>query len=351
VTLTESTMDDRDAGVPVVPDAGVVSLSTQLDQLLQDAARFATHARADATLRGYRSDWADFSSWCFQMGVQALPAAPETVAAYMAALAGMGAAVGTIARRLSSIGHYHRASGQLDPSADPAVRYVIAGIRRQLGRKPDQATPLMPPLLFDVLDACPTIYPGQDGPEPHLRGLRDRALILMGFVGALRRSEIAAATVEDLHEHPNGLVLDIPRSKTSQDASKPQAVVLPTSRTPGHCPVTQLHRWLDVAGITAGPIFRGCTPRGNKLAGAGPLTGKRINEIVQDALRRVDVDPDIQGFSAHSLRAGFVTYAAARGASDRAIARQTRHRDLSTVAIYTRHNSAWTDNAATTLGL
>lgn len=344
-------MDGRGAGVLVVSDA-VAPLSAQLDQLLQDAAEFATHARAEATLRGYRSDWADFGSWCLQMDLQALPAAPETVAAYMAALAGMGAAVGTIARRLSSIGHYHRASGQLDPSVDPAVRYVIAGIRRQLGRKPDQATPLMPPLLFDVLDACPTIHPGQDGPEPHLRGLRDRALILMGFVGALRRSEIAAATFEDLHEHPNGLVLDIPRSKTSQDASKPQAVVLPTSRTPGHCPVTQLRAWLDAAAITEGPIFRGCTPRGNHLAaGAGSLTGKRINEIVQDALRRVDVDPDTQGYSAHSLRAGFVTYAASRGASDRAIARQTRHRDLSTVAIYTRHNSAWTDNAATTLGL
>jgi len=343
-------MDGGGAGVLVVPDA-VAPLSAQLDQLLQDAAEFATHARAEATLRGYRSDWADFGSWCLQMGLEALPAAPETVAAYMAALAGMGAAVGTIARRLSSIGHYHRAAGQLDPSIDPAVRYVMAGIRRQLDRKPDQATPLMPPLLFDVLDACPTIYPGPDGPEPHLRGLRDRALILVGFVGALRRSEISAATVEDLHEHPNGLVLDIPRSKTNQDASKPQTVVLPSSRTPSHCPVTQLLRWLDVAGITAGPIFRGCTPRGNRLAGPTPLSGKRINEIVQAALQRAGVEPDTHGYSAHSLRAGFVTYAAARGASDRAIARQTRHRDLSTVAIYTRHSTAWTDNAATTLGL
>lgn len=327
--------------------------ASRLEELLGEASRLARHARAEATLRGYRSDWTDFSGWCFQMSLDALPASTQTVAAYLAFLARSDAAVGTMARRLSSIGHYHRAAGQVDPTVDPAVRYVMAGIRRELGRSPDRATPLMPPLLFDVLDACPTVYDGVEGPEPHLRGLRDRAIVLVGFVGALRRSEIAAANVEDLHEHPLGLVLDIPRSKTRQDGTQPpDTVVLPRSRTPQHCPVAQLQAWLDAAGITAGPLFRGTTPRGNRLAGGqGRLAGARINGIVHDALRRLHLDPDAAGYSAHSLRAGFVTFAAARGASDRAIARQTRHRDLANVAVYTRHESAWTDNAATTLGL
>ncbi len=210
----------------------------------------------------------------------------------------------------------------------------------------------MPPLLFDALDGCPSVFAGADGPEVHLRGLRDRAILLVGFVGALRRSEIAAADVEDLHEHPLGLVLDIPTSKTRHDATQPpDSVVLPRSRTPGHCPVVQLRSWLEAAAITSGPIFQATTPRGNRLAGNRRLAGAHINTIVQAALQRIDIDPDSAGYSAHSLRAGFVTYAAARGASDRAIARQTRHRDLANVAVYTRHESAWTDNAATELGL
>ncbi len=345
-------MIEGDDGVLVVPDAVAPALATQLDQLLQDASRYATHARAEATLRGYRSDWVDFDSWCLQMGLDALPAAPATVAAYLAYLAGVEAAVGTMARRLSSIGHYHRAARQLDPTADAGVRYVLAGIRRELGRRPDQATPLMPPLLFDALQACPTVYEGVDGAEPYLRGLRDRAILLVGFVGALRRSEIAAADVRDLNEHPLGLVLDIPRSKTHDASETPQTVVLPRSRTPAHCPVTALQTWLEASGITRGPLFQATTPRGNRLAPGGRrLAGARINGVVQDALRRVNIDPDVDGYSAHSLRAGFVTHAASRGASDRAIARQTRHRDLANVAIYTRHSSAWTDNAATELGL
>ena len=335
-----------------VPEDAAEPVS-RLDQLLAEASEYATHARAAATLRGYRSDWADFGTWCSQLGLDALPAAPETVAAYLAFLARADAAVGTMARRLSSIGHYHRAARLPDPTADAGVRYVMAGLRRDLGRRPDQATPMMPPLLFDALDGCPSVFTGADGPEPHLRGLRDRAILLVGFVGALRRSEIAAAQVADLHEHPLGLVLDIPISKTQHDATQPpDAVVLPRSRTPGHCPVVGLRSWLEAAAITTGPLFQATTPRGNRLAAGGRrLGGARINTIVQEALRRVDIDPDTEGFSAHSLRAGFVTYAAARGASDRAIARQTRHRDLANIAVYTRHESAWTDNAATDLGL
>jgi len=339
--------------LPAVVEPPTSDVDARLDSLLADAANFARHARAEATLRGYRSDWSDFRTWCLQMGQDALPALPETVAAYLVALTRLDAATGTLARRLSSIGHHHRASGQLDPTVDAGVRYVMAGIRRELGRKPDRATPLMPPLLWDALEACPTLYDGHDGPEPHLRGLRDRAILLVGFVGALRRSELAAADVADVHEHPLGLVLDIPRSKTRHDATQaPETVVLPRSRTPQHCPVTQLRTWLDSAGITTGPLFQGTTPRGNRLAAGGcRLAGARINSIVQEALRRAGVDPDADGYSAHSLRAGFVTYAASRGASDRAIARQTRHRDLANVGIYTRHESAWTDNAATELGL
>lgn len=336
-------------GLPEQADAR----SERLAALLDDARTLAQHSRAPATLRGYASDWADWTQWCAHMDLPACPGSPAGVAAYLAALVEMNAAVGTMARRLSSIGYYHRAAGVPDPTDDPAVRYVMAGIRRDLGRKPDQARPLMPPLLWDALDACPTVYERPDGPEPHLRGLRDRALLLTGFVGALRRSEISAADVDDLRPHPAGLVLDIPTSKGRRDATQtPDTVVLPYSRTPERCPVVALRTWLEAADITSGPLFQACTPRGNALAPGGRrLSAVRVNEVVHACVRAAGVDPKAEGYSAHSLRAGFATYAASRGASDRAIARQTRHRDLANVALYTRHESAWTDNAATSLGL
>jgi site-specific recombinase XerD len=333
-------------------DLPATETADAFDRLLADAATFATHARAKNTLAGYNRDMADFGQWCQGMRLQPLPADPRTVAVYITALAKMDAAVGTISRRLSSIRHFHLAADYPDPTTDPGVRYVMAGIRRDLGRKPDRATALVPPLLFDVLAACPTAFTTQKGrDETHLAGLRDRALLMVGFVGALRRSEIAAARIEDLQEHTNGLLLEIPRSKTNQDGTTPELVVLPRARVADHCPVILLRTWREAAGITSGPVFRAIT-KGNRIrTGDAPLSHDRINQIVRDALRRAGVNPDAAGYSAHSLRAGFATYAASRGLSDRAIQRQTRHKDVSTVLIYTRHESAWTDNAATELGL
>lgn len=326
-----------------------------LEELMAEASRLARASRAENTLRGYRSDWADFSDWCVHHRLAPLPATPETVALYMAALVTSGAASGTISRRLSSIRHRHLLAGVPEPTADPGVRHVMQGIRRTRQRPLDQATPLMPPVLFDVLDASPLTYLTKDKrrpPEPSLLGARDRALLMVGFVGALRRSELAAARVENLREHPHGLLLEIPRSKTNQTGDQPELVVLPQAKIPAHCPVVLLRAWLDLAGVHEGPLFRAITPRGNRLRPqTDPLSEDQINRIVQASVGRAGIDPDRDGYSAHSLRAGFATYAASRGISDRAIQNQTRHKHPSTVRIYTRHESAWTDNAATELGL
>ena len=335
-----------------IEPAGAGDVDQGLAALLEDAASLARASRAENTMRGYASDWADFTSWCQTHHLAALPADPQTIALYMAALVKAGAAAGTISRRLSSIRHTHLVNASPDPTTDSGVRYVMRGIRRTHARRPDRATPLMPPVLFDVLDACPREYrPKTTPPEPSLIGARDRALLMVGFVGALRRSELAAANVEDLQEHPNGLVLEIPRSKTDQTGAG-ELVILPRAKVPAHCPVTLLAQWRELADVNAGPLFRALTPRGNRLrTGAGRLSEDRINRIVQAAVQRAGIDPDQTGYSAHSLRAGFATYAAARGISDRAIQNQTRHKHPSTVHIYTRHESAWTDNAATELGL
>jgi integrase len=255
-----------------------------------------------------------------------------------------------MSRRLSAIRFAHRLRNLPDPTANARVLAVWEGIRREHGAPPEQAAPLMPPELFHVLDCCPTTRTWKTrgrGPEPDLAGARDRALLLVGFVGAFRRAELVALAAEDLAEHPNGLVLSIRRSKGNQYGDSPELVVLPRAGNRRRCAVHALEEWMELAKITTGPIFRGVT-KGNRSS-TRPLHPESVNQLVQEAVARAGFDP--APYSAHSLRAGFVTYAHLRGASDRAIAHQTRHRSLATLGGYVRVHEAWEDNAATHLGL
>ena len=324
-------------------------LETTAASLPMAEARYARAARAANTLRGYRSDWREFTTWCRRQDLEPMPAAPSTLTAYLTAMAGAGASVGTMSRRLSSIRFAHAARDLPDPTATARVHTVWEGIRRVHGAPPDQARPLMPPDLFDVLDACPTTrhWKTRGRPaEPDLAGARDRALLLVGFVGALRRSELVALDVDDVAEHTNGLVLTLNRSKTNQTGEQPELIVLPRASNPARCPVTALQTWTALAGITTGPLFRAVT-KANR-PGDRALHPESVNDLVQAAAARAGLPA---GYSAHSLRAGFVTYAHLRGASDRAIAHQTRHRSLASLGAYVRIEHAWTDNAATSLGL
>lgn len=314
-------------------------------------ARYAVAARAPNTLRGYRSDWREFETWCTAHGaLEPMPAAPATISGYLSDLAQAGAKVGTISRRLSAIRFAHQLRDEADPTRNARVTAVWEGIRRTHGAPPEQAAPLMPPDLFDVLDACPTIKVWRTRGRPtelDLAGARDRALILVGFVAALRRSELAGLTVDQVADHPNGIVLTLPRSKTNQTGEQVEVVVLPRAGNPDRCPVIALERWRALAGVDAGSLFRPVAK--SNTAVSRPLNPDSVNTLVQQAVARAGLDP--APYSAHSLRAGFVTYAHLRGASDRAIAHQTRHRSLATLGGYVRVQQAWTDNAATSLGL
>jgi site-specific recombinase XerD len=333
--------------LPLSPPTHPVAVAAG-QTLTPEEARYVEAARAANTVRGYRADWADFTTWCATAGLEPLPADPATLTGYLTHLAGRGLKVGTLSRRLSAITFAHAVHDVADPTTGARVLAVWEGIRRTHTTPPTQATPLMPPLLYDVLDACPTTrrWATRD-PEPDLAGLRDRALLLVGFVTALRRSELAALDVDHLAEHPRGLVLSIPRSKTNQVGGQPELVVIPHGTHPQRCPVTALRTWLDAATITDGPIFRPVS-KGNRAL-PRRLHPESVNALVRNAIQRSGTNP--AGYSAHSLRAGFVTHAHLRGATDRAIAHQTRHRSLATLGGYVRIHHAWTDNAATQLGL
>jgi integrase len=319
--------------------------------LTEEERWFAERARAANTRRAYRADLADFTGWCEREARSALPATPATLSAYLTYLARHGAKVPTMSRRLSSIAYAHRFAGHPNPVDTPRVHAVWEGIRRERAQPVDQAPPLMPPVLWDVLAALPD----------DLSGVRDRALLLVGFVGAFRRSELAALERPHVADHPRGLVITIPRSKTDRYAQG-QLIVLPHSSRPEHCPVLSLQAWLGAAGIPEQleeleeeddganlHVFRPVHRNGSSVATRG-ISEPAINNAVQRACVRA-LGPDGRAYSAPSLRAGFATYASQRGASDRAIAHQTRQRSLASLDQYIRMENAWADNAATALDL
>ena len=213
----------------------------------------------------------------------------------------------------------------------------MRGLRRQLGTAPATKAPLLAGDLRRLLAALP-------GPDPAT--LRDRAVLLVGFVGALRRSELVGLNVGDLVADERGYLLRLGRTKTDQEG-RGERVALPRSRDPGLCPVRALDAWLAAAQIRRGPVFRPVGRDGRP--GTQRLSDRAVARIVQRACAAAGMDPT--PFSGHSLRAGMATTAALNGASERGIMRQTRHRSGEMVRRYIRTATVFSDNAVDQLGL
>ena len=316
-------------------ERSVTDLSADLDDLVGEAHAFAAASRADATLRAYRSDWADFAAFCGRHALTPLPADPATVALYVTDLA-RTLRPSTINRRVAAISIYHQREGLDSPTRDPRVREIMKGIRRRLTAATHEAAPARIGEVRRMIAHLPN----------SLAGRRDRAVLLVGFASALRGSELVALNVEDIEERDEGIVLVKRRSKTDQEGVGAR-VAVPYGSDPETCPVTALRRWLDDAEITTGAIFRGVDRHGN--VSAGRLSQRALAMIVKKCADKAGLDGD--RYSAHSLRAGFVTTAAANGANERAIAAQTGHRSMEVLRRYVRHATVFIDNAATTLGL
>lgn len=302
------------------------------------AVSYIAASQALNTQHAYEADWAEFTYWCGSRGLSPLPAAPTTVIQYLTDLAMAGAKVGTIARRLSTINRAHDEVGYTKPGKAKRVAKAWAGIRRTHGVAPDQAPPLMPPDetgagdLWTVVDALPATPTGH----------RDAALLLLGFAGALRRSELVAARVERLKSHVRGYVLEIPRSKGDQEG-KGQRVAVRRFQDQAHCPVKALDRWLDLLDRPAeGPLFRRIR-RHQSITGNALAIGA-VNLIVDRACTAA-LGPG-HGYTPHSLRAGLVTWTAKQNAPLSAIKKQTRHASEKTVEGYIRNETVWQNNAA-----
>jgi integrase len=316
---------------PLPPSSPPIALQV----LAEEALGYANANRSAATHRAYASDWAHFSAWTDQHGLASLPAAPETVALYVTSLVSTHRP-STITRRLAAIAVHHRRAGMGPPTSAPGVREVMKGIRRSLTVAQREAAPARIGEIRRMVAHLPD----------DRAGARDRALLLVGFAGAMRRSELVGLDLTDLIPRDEGVAVTIRTSKTDQEGQGRQ-VAIPTGRDADTCPVTAVRSWIERAAIETGPLFRGIDRHGN--VSPTRLSDRSVSLVVKRAAGRAGLDPTL--YSGHSLRAGFATTAAANGAPERAIANQTGHRSMEVLRRYVRHGSLFTDNAATVLGL
>ena len=316
---------------PIQPAGADVAPLPALEQVRQ----FVRASKAQSTLRGYESDWRHFCAWCEANARPSITATPDTVAAY---IAGCAASLkpGSIQRRLNAIAEAHKAVGAESPTHAPIVVNTMKGIRRMKGTAPAQKAPTLIDDVRAMIDAT----------DEGLIGARDRAMILLGFAGAFRRSELVGLDVADCAFGKDGLTVTLQRSKVDQNGEG-RKIGIPYGSNPETCPVRVVQYWVEQAMITAGPLFRSINRHGQVQVGG--LSGIDVARVVKKLALRAGLDA--AKYAGHSLRAGHATAAAIAGASERSIMKQTGHRSVQMVRRYIRDGSLFRENSAGKLGL
>ena len=302
---------------------------TRFGALSPSVAEYAAAEKAPATRKTYRADWQHFSTWCDERVESTLPAKAATICNYIAELADSGVTASTIGRRLAAIGYAHKLKGLEPPTSAETVRAVFRGIRRRLGTAVTQKAPATARAIALMLDQ---VHPGS------LTGLRDRALLLIGFAAALRRSEIVDLKVNDVEIGEEGAIVRIRRSKTDQEGAGAEIAI---PRGAELKPIEALEAWLAGGEIREGAIFRPIGKGGRVKQRA--LSDKSVAEIVKRYARAAGLDAGL--FSGHSLRAGFVTSALEHGADLFRVMDVTRHKRVETLKGYDRRARAFRDHA------
>ncbi len=301
-------------------------------RLSAKAKRRLEKAKADNTLKAYACDWNDFADWCQYHGERDLPTTPETIVNYINDLADEAKA-NTVARRITAISENHIAAGysKNNPAKDGMVRAAMAAIRREKGTFQRGKSPILMETLYLLADCFD---------EDSLTGLRDKALIFLGFAGAFRRSELVRIQREELTFSPQGLIIFVPQSKGDQ-LGHGANIAIPYAPNAEICAVRALKKYLDAARIQGGPIFRPIT-KAQSLRNT-QLSDKSVALIVKKYAGLAGLDP--QQFAGHSLRRGFATSAAQHDVDALTIMRQTRHKSEKMVHRYIEQGNIFKDNA------
>ncbi|WP_350247662.1 tyrosine-type recombinase/integrase [Rhodococcus sp. D-6] len=388
--LLTSHSDDVSAPVPTLSDPAAPSVPALPAETLTQVAGTAGRSRSESTRRNYAADWARFTAWCTREGHAALPAHPLTVAAYLLSAAATVTEAGerayspaTLARWVAGIGYHHRRAGHPAPGSDELVTATLSGIRRDYaaaGERP--RTPRAPLLTADIVTIVEKMRADSDGWAAEVLERRDSAILLLGFAGAFRRSELVALACNDVSLHRlDGLHIRLRKTKTDQEG-RGSIRALPFTHSHTSCPPCAWLRWAQVVAafdtggrpavirllrtaepfaahvcrgvrprmVPAAPLLRSIRKNGNLSDTA--LSGAAVHKAIRRRAEQAGYDPEIvQQLGGHSLRAGFVTQAFRNGASAHAIMRQTGHSTPAMLETYAREHAPLIGNAVTNLGL
>ncbi len=334
-----------------VPDGA--GRATELEELSRRAAVYATRAKGDGTRRAYRSAWHQYEAWCHGLGREPLAADPDTIAMYVVRCADAGFAVSSVRVHLAAIRTAHLLAGLSVDLRHPRLAMVVEGVTRAKGVRPRrQAAPAVPGVLRLMIAA--RLSPDTPGGARLALDARDRAMLLLGFGAALRRSELVALTLGDVEVVPGrGLLLLIGRSKTDQHGAGQRVAVHANPGEPGFCPAAALETWLGhrrkAADLdwTASATARAGRPLFCAVTKAGRVTGENLSDkavarLVKQAAADAGLDPE--RYSGHSLRAGLATAAGDAGAGLAELMRQTRHKSTEVALGYLRPADLWRNN-------
>lgn len=306
---------------------------------LEELKRHIYNSKASSTRKAYLSDWNIFVEWCDRSGeATPLPAIPITVALFLNSQDKQGFAPSTLNRRLAAIKLAHEAKGFDSPAKSRLVRETLSGIRRKSSTLSVRKEPMTASKMVRLLEAVPSNT---------TMGIRDRAILLIGFGGALRRSEIVNFKAADIREEPEGLRVFIKRSKTDQEGVG-QEITIPREVTSSeYCPVVALNNWLVVSSIKTGFLFRSINKGGVINHRRNRLRPRTICLIIKKYVKLVKMDPD--NFGGHSLRSGWITSAAENGASVFKLKEVSRHKSLTVLSSYVRRVNLFKDHAGSGL--
>ncbi len=309
-------------------------LITDVRLLHEETLNNLKNSKAINTIRAYKSDFKDFASFCVKNGFKSLPSEPKIVSLYLTSLSIKDIKISTIKRRLVSIGVIHKLKGHYLDTKHPIIIENLMGIKRkkgslQRGKKP---------ILINQLKAIINVINEEKNKE--IKKLRDNTLILIGFAGGFRRPELVSIDYEDLEFVSEGVKIVIRKSKTDQ-FGEGMIKGLPYFSNSSYCPVLHVKKWLELANIKSGPIFRRF--KKNFKLGHNRLTDQTVALLLKSHLAAAGIEN--KNYSGHSLRSGFATVSAEFGADERSIMAMTGHKTTQMVRRYIREANIFKNNA------
>ena len=310
------------------------NIITDIKALQEETLLNLKNSKANNTIRAYKSDFNDFGLFCAQNGFKSLPSEPKIVSLYLTHLSTKDAKMSTLKRRLVSIGIIHKLKGHYLDTKHPSIIENIMGIKRRKGSVQKGKKPILINYLKEIINVI------DDQNKEDIKKFRDRSIILIGFSGGFRRNEIVSLDCDDLDFVPEGVKINIKRSKTDQ-FGEGFTKALPYFERSKYCPVVSLKKWIAISKIASGPVFRRFV-KGSKLS-KKRLTDQTVALLIKEYLNLAGIDS--KNYSGHSLRSGFATSAAESGVEERSIMAMTGHKSTEMVRRYIKESNLFKNNA------